>query len=48
VAYQGHHHSHASIMHLLAEAGLPIVSLGRSRTQHRRRSCPHQARGHRS
>ena len=28
VAYQGHHHSHASVMHLLAEAGLPIVSLG--------------------
>ena len=25
VAYQGHHHSHASVMHLLAEAGLPIV-----------------------
>ena len=28
VAYQGHLHSHASVMHLLAEAGLPIVSLG--------------------
>ena len=28
VAYQGHHHSHASVMHLLAEAGLQIVSLG--------------------
>ncbi len=28
VAYQGHHHSHASVMHLLAEAGLPIISLG--------------------
>jgi len=28
VAYQGHHHSHASVMHLLAEEGLPIVSLG--------------------
>ena len=28
VAYQGHHHSLASVMHLLAEAGLPIVSLG--------------------
>ena len=28
VAYQGHHHSHASVMHLIAEAGLPIVSLG--------------------
>ena len=28
VAYKGHHHSHASVMHLLAEAGLPIVSLG--------------------
>lgn len=28
VAYQGHHHSHASVMHLLAKAGLPIVSLG--------------------
>ena len=28
VAYQGHHHSHAGVMHLLAEAGLPIVSLG--------------------
>ncbi|MEC9179050.1 MAG: arginase family protein, partial [Pseudomonadota bacterium] len=27
VAYQGHHHSHASVMHLIAEAGLPIVSL---------------------
>lgn len=27
-AYQGHKHSHASVMHLLAQEGLPIVSLG--------------------
>lgn len=28
VAYQGHKHSHASVMHLLAAEGLPICSLG--------------------
>ena len=27
-AYQGHKHSHASVMHLLAQEGLPMVSLG--------------------
>ncbi len=28
ISYQGHKHSHASVMHLLAEEGLPICSLG--------------------
>jgi len=28
VAYQGHAHSHASVMHLLSKEGLPMVSLG--------------------
>ena len=27
-AYQGHKHSHASVMHLLAEEGLPMASFG--------------------
>ena len=28
VSYQGHKHSHASVMHLLAQEGLPICSFG--------------------
>ena len=27
-AYQGHHHSHASVMYLLAQEGLPMASFG--------------------